>query len=92
MSAHRRGGLALGGRGGEGRGTIPTPFDIFRAESPPQYPTSVRDLLHPYAYCARDRSLLLPSVVEHTIDETSPLHGLSHKKLEVSALRPCSEA
>ena len=31
----------------------------------------------------RDRSLLLPSIVEHTINESSPLYGMSHKKLEV---------
>ncbi|GAX73024.1 hypothetical protein CEUSTIGMA_g476.t1 [Chlamydomonas eustigma] len=29
-----------------------------------------------------DRSLILPTIVEHTIDESSPLFGLTHQRLE----------
>jgi len=33
-----------------------------------------------------DRSLLVPVVVEHTIDERSPLYGHTHDTLEVGGL------
>lgn len=35
-----------------------------------------------------DQTLLLPVVVEHTIDERSPLYGLTQAGLEVSAGGP----